>query len=138
MGIFKDAVNALTNGSAEKEPPIEEKPEEKPTAEGGESAAKKPRKKKSETYNIYVHKVLKKVSPGTRMTRSGEEVVNRIIHHLFERTHAAAASRTKYNNNKTLTHKDMGAALKLVFPTGSKLVADLAEAGATAVVKLET
>ncbi|XP_007208559.2 histone H2B.2 [Prunus persica] len=100
----------------------EHKSDEVKTQKGGKKSSEKKRKRKrrergrGEEYKIYVHRVLKQVHPGMGVSSKGMTVLNNLMNDMFERLADEAARLTKYTARKTLSSREIQAAVKLVLP----------------------
>ena len=113
---------------AEKKPaekkPVNEKPEkaEKAPAEKKkrgpkEGAEKKKRKaKNTETYKIYIFKVLKQVHPDVGISSKAMSIMNSFINDIFEKLATEAARLARYNKKPTITSREIQTSVRLVLP----------------------
>lgn len=81
---------------------------------GPEKTVKK--KKRSESYSIYIYKVLKQVHPETGISSKAMSIMNSFVGDLFERIAGEAAKLASYNNTKTLTSREIQTAVRLLLP----------------------
>lgn len=79
-----------------------------------EKATKK--KKRTESYSIYIYKVLKQVHPETGISSRAMSIMNSFVADLFERIASEAAKLSSYNNSKTLTSREIQTAVRLLLP----------------------
>lgn len=83
---------------------------------------KKKRKKKKRDdlagyeFRRYVYKVMKQVHPGLRITSKAVTVVNVFMGDMFERIAQEAARLSDYTKRKTLSSREIEAAVRLVLP----------------------
>jgi len=77
---------------------------------------KKRTKKRSESYSIYIYKVLKQVHPDTGISSKAMSIMNSFVNDLFERIAAEAAKLSSYNKSKTLTSREIQTAVRLLLP----------------------
>ncbi|XP_031132241.1 histone H2B-like [Ipomoea triloba] len=102
--------------------PAEKKPKggKKPPKEGGAAAAgdkkKKRVKKSSETYKIYIFKVLKQVHPDLGISSKAMGIMNSFINDIFEKLAQEASRLAGYNNKRTITSSEIQTAVRLVLP----------------------
>ncbi|KAI5322500.1 hypothetical protein L3X38_031572 [Prunus dulcis] len=98
----------------------EHKSDEVKTQKGGKKSSEKKRRRRErgggEEYKIYVHRVLKQVHPGMGVSSKGMTVLNNLMNDMFERLADEAARLTKYTARKTLSSREIQAAVKLVLP----------------------
>ncbi|XP_050116632.1 histone H2B.9-like [Malus sylvestris] len=113
---------------AEKKPVAEKAPagEKKPTKaekqipkEGGggvEMKKKKKVKKSTETYKIYIFKVLKQVHPDIGISSKAMGIMNSFINDIFEKLAQEASRLARYNKKPTITSREIQTAVRLVLP----------------------
>jgi histone H2B len=82
----------------------------------GEKKKKKASKAKSETYKIYIYKVLKQVHPDTGISSKAMSIMNSFINDIFEKIAAEAARLARYNKKPTVTSREIQTAVRLVLP----------------------
>ncbi|MCO5577547.1 hypothetical protein L7F22_031378 [Adiantum nelumboides] len=97
---------------AGKKPAAEKKP-----AAAKDGADKKKRKAKStETYKIYIFKVLKQVHPDTGISSKAMGIMNSFINDIFEKLAQEAARLARYNKKPTITSREIQTAVRLILP----------------------
>ncbi|KAF3442923.1 hypothetical protein FNV43_RR16841 [Rhamnella rubrinervis] len=103
---------------AEKAPAAEKKPkaEKKVTKEGGVEKKKKRVKKSTETYKIYIFKVLKQVHPDIGISSKAMGIMNSFINDIFEKLAQEASKLARYNKKPTITSREIQTAVRLVLP----------------------
>lgn len=74
------------------------------------------KKKRSESYSIYIYKVLKQVHPETGISAKAMSIMNSFVADLFERIAGEASKLAAYNNTKTLTSREIQTAVRLLLP----------------------
>ncbi|KAK4432380.1 Histone H2B.9 [Sesamum alatum] len=101
--------------SAEKKPP---KAEKRIPKEGGGAEGKKKKKikKSSETYKIYLFKVLKQVHPDIGISSKAMGIMNSFINDLFEKLAMESSRLARYNKKPTITSREIQTAVRLVLP----------------------
>ena len=95
-------------------PIAEKKVAKKGMAGGVEKPTRK--KKRAESYSIYIYKVLKQVHPDTGISSKAMSIMNSFVADLFERIASEAAKLATYNNTKTLTSREIQTAVRLLLP----------------------
>ncbi|XP_008776479.2 histone H2B.11-like [Phoenix dactylifera] len=110
----------------EKKAPAEKAPAEKkpkaekrlPTKEGGAGDKKKKKKAKkgSETYKIYIFKVLKQVHPDIGISSKAMGIMNSFINDIFEKLAQEASKLARYNKKPTITSREIQTSVRLVLP----------------------
>ena len=93
--------------------PSSKKPAKKTVAKGGKGGKKK---SKTETYKIYIYKVLKQVHPDTGISSKGMVVMCNFIQDLFERIGNEAANVCRFSKTKTLGSREVQTAVRLILP----------------------
>ena len=89
----------------------------KPAAEGAKKGGKKGKKAKgTESYKLYIFKVLKQVHPDTGISSKSMAILNSFIADQFEKIAAAAAQLSRVNKKPTLTSREIQTAVRLVLP----------------------
>ena len=145
MGLLKNAQQAVSSlmeprpkvvKAKSKEPKEPKEPKAAvvktpKTEEGG--VRKKTRKARVQKFDVYIHRVLKEVTPGISISGAGDSLLNYLISAMLERIHREAAFVTKYNKKTTLTARECAAALKMVLPP--KMAERVEQAGKDAVEK---
>lgn len=122
------AEKAETKPKAEKKPKVAKKEKKEPAkkaakepaaagAEGDEKKAKKKAKvAKSETYKLYIYKVLKQVHPDTGISSKAMSIMNSFINDIFEKVATEASKLSRYNKKPTVTSREIQTAVRLVLP----------------------
>ncbi|MCO5587426.1 hypothetical protein L7F22_041375 [Adiantum nelumboides] len=91
--------------------------EKKPASAAKEGDKKKKRKAKStETYKIYIFKVLKQVHPDTGISSKAMGIMNSFINDIFEKLAQEAARLARYNKKPTITSREIQTAVRLILP----------------------
>jgi histone H2B len=79
-------------------------------------AAKKKKLAKSETYKIYIYKVLKQVHPDTGVSSKAMSIMNSFINDIFEKIASEASRLARYNKKPTITSREIQTAVRLILP----------------------
>ena len=93
--------------------PSSKKPAKKTVAKGGKGGKKK---SKTETYTIYIYKVLKQVHPDTGISTKGMSIMNSFISDIFDKIANEAGKLVRYNKKGTLTSREIQTAVRLILP----------------------
>ncbi|XP_019159753.1 PREDICTED: histone H2B-like [Ipomoea nil] len=103
--------------AAEKKPSKAGKklPKEAGGAASGEKKRKKA-KKSTETYKIYIFKVLKQVHPDIGISSKAMGIMNSFINDIFEKLAQEASRLARYNKKPTITSREIQTAVRLVLP----------------------
>ncbi|CAF0882818.1 unnamed protein product [Didymodactylos carnosus] len=77
---------------------------------------KKNKKKRKETYSIYIYKVLKQVHVDTGISSKAMSIMNSFVNDIFERIAAEASRLAQYNKRSTITSREIQTAVRLLLP----------------------
>ncbi|XP_056017542.1 histone H2B-like [Ostrea edulis] len=77
---------------------------------------KKRRRKRRESYAIYIYKVLKQVHPDTGVSSKAMSIMNSFVNDIFERIAAEASRLAHYNKRSTITSREIQTAVRLLLP----------------------
>ncbi|XP_073126144.1 probable histone H2B.1 [Henckelia pumila] len=107
--------------AAEKTPVAEKKPKagKKLPKDGGAVAGdhkKKRVKKSTETYKMYIFKVLKQVHPDIGISSKAMVIMNSFINDIFEKLAQEASRLARYNKKPTVTSREIQTSVRLVLP----------------------
>ncbi|MEW5305602.1 MAG: hypothetical protein WDW36_008134 [Sanguina aurantia] len=92
-------------------------PAKKTPVKSSEGVAKKKKKAvKSETYKVYIYKVLKQVHPDTGVSSKAMSILNSFVNDIFEKIASEAAKLAVYNKKPTVTSREIQTAVRLVLP----------------------
>ena len=91
--------------------PPKKTPSKKKT-EGG----KKRSKKRTESYSMYIYKVLKQVHPDTGISKKGMSIMNSFINDIFERIALEASKLCRFSKKATLSSREIQTAVRLMLP----------------------
>ncbi|CAM6096363.1 unnamed protein product [Calypogeia fissa] len=118
MAPKADAEKAVAKGKGEKKPRGRPKAEKKPAKEGGAKEGSKKRKAKrgTETYKIYIYKVLKQVHPEFGISSKAMGIMNSFINDIFEKLAQEAARLARYNKKPTIASREIQTAVRLILP----------------------
>jgi histone H2B len=73
-------------------------------------------KRRQETFNLYIFKVLKQVHPNIGMSKKAMSIMNSFVHDTFDRIAVEAGKLVTYNKRSTLDARAVQTATKLVLP----------------------
>lgn len=80
----------------------------------GDKKGKKKRRK--ESYAIYIYKVLKQVHPDTGVSSKAMSIMNSFVNDIFERIVAESSRLAHYNKRSTITSREIQTAVRLLLP----------------------
>ena len=78
--------------------------------------AKAHKRKRHETFSVYIYKVLKQVHKETGISKRSMAIMNSFINDLFEKIAIEASQLVRYNKKHTLTAREIQSAVKLLLP----------------------
>ena len=77
---------------------------------------KKRRKKRRESFAIYIYKVLRQVHPDTGISGKAMSIMNSFVNDIFERIAAEASRLVHYNKRSTITSREVQTGVRLLLP----------------------
>ena len=77
---------------------------------------KKKKRKRKESYAIYIYKVLKQVHPDTGISSKAMSIMNSFTNDIFERIASEASRLAHYNKRSTITSREIQTAVRLLLP----------------------
>mmetsp|Transcript_29951 Transcript_29951/g.27416 ORF Transcript_29951/g.27416 Transcript_29951/m.27416 type:complete len:124 (+) Transcript_29951:73-444(+) len=81
------------------------------------SGDKKPsRRRRNETFSLYIYKVLKQVHPDTGISKKAMNIMNSFINDIFEKISLEASKLVRYNKKRTLSSREIQTGVKLLLP----------------------
>ncbi|XP_074097892.1 histone H2B-like [Cotesia typhae] len=80
------------------------------------SDKKNRKKKRKESYAIYIYKVLKQVHPDTGVSSKAMSIMNSFVNDVFERIATEASRLAHYNKRSTITSREIQTAVRLLLP----------------------
>ncbi|KAG6523159.1 histone H2B-like [Zingiber officinale] len=112
----KEKKTAAEKAPAEKKPKAGKRLPSKDGSAAGVDKKKKRAKKGSETYKIYIFKVLKQVHPDIGISSKAMSIMNSFINDIFEKLAQEAARLARYNKKPTITSREIQTSVRLVLP----------------------
>jgi len=73
-------------------------------------------KRRTETFSLYIYKVLKQVHPDTGISKKAMNIMNSFINDIFERIALESSKLVRYNKRRTLSSREIQTAVKLLLP----------------------
>ena len=67
---------------------------------------KKKKRRRKESYAIYIYKVLKQVHPDTGISSKAMTIMNSFVNDIFERIAGESSRLAHYNKRSTITSRD--------------------------------
>ncbi|CAG9330861.1 unnamed protein product [Blepharisma stoltei] len=77
---------------------------------------KKSSKPKSNSFVIYIHRLLKQVHPDISISKKSMNIMSSFVEDLFERLSTESANISKYTGKKTITSREVLTGIKLLLP----------------------
>lgn len=107
------------------------------TAEKATKVGKIVRKKKrTESFNTYIYKVLKQVHPDTGISNKAMSIMNSFVNDIFERVAEEASRLAGYNKRSTISSREIQTAVRLILP--GELAKHAVSEGTKAVTKYQS
>ncbi|XP_041485628.1 late histone H2B.L4 [Lytechinus variegatus] len=97
---------------------------------------KKRRRKRKESYGIYIYKVLKQVHPDTGISSRAMSIMNSFVNDVFERIAGEASRLAQYNKKSTISSREVQTSVRLLLP--GELAKHAVSEGTKAVTKYTT
>ncbi|CAL8106395.1 unnamed protein product [Calicophoron daubneyi] len=77
---------------------------------------KKHKRRRKESYAIYIYKVLRQVHPDTGISSKAMSIMNSFVNDIFERIAAESSRLAHYNKRSTITSREIQTAVRLLLP----------------------
>merc|ERR1719223_86823 len=92
-----------------------------PSKSGRNTPAKRaqaPRRRRSrtETFSVYIYRVLKQVHPETGISKRSMSIMNSFINDIFEKIASESGRLVRYNRRHTLSSREVQTAVRLLLP----------------------
>ncbi len=110
----------------------------KASRKGKKASAKKggARRRRRESYNTYIHRVLKQVHPKIGISKKSMSILNSFVGDTFERIAGEASRLCKLSKRSTLSSREVQSAIRLVLP--GELAKHAVSEGTKAVTKFSS
>ena len=111
-------------------------------ASGKASASRKkaakaaPKRKRTETFSVYIYRVLKQVHPETGISKRSMSIMNSFINDVFEKIASESARLVRYNKKHTLSSREVQTSVRLLLP--GELAKHAVSEGTKAVTKFSS
>ncbi len=76
----------------------------------------KQKKRRTETFSVYIYRVLKQVHPETGISKRSMHIMNSFINDIFEKIALEASKLVRYNKKHTLSSREVQSAVRLLLP----------------------
>ena len=87
----------------------------KPVTKGAKGEGKRKRRRK-ETYAIYIYKVLKQVHPDTGISSKAMSIMNSFVNDIFERIANESSRLSNHNGRSTISSREIQTSVRLLLP----------------------
>jgi histone H2B len=104
-----------TTGSAKGTPAAKQSAAKKRVAKPA-AAANKHRRSRTETFSVYIYRVLKQVHPETGISKRSMQIMNSFINDIFEKVALESSKLARYNKKHTLSSREVQTAVRLLLP----------------------
>merc|ERR1712113_61027 len=74
------------------------------------------RKRRTESFSVYIFRVLKQVHEKTGISKRSMSIMNSFINDVFEKISAEAARLVRYNKRHALSSRELQTAVRLLLP----------------------
>ena len=95
-----------------------------------------PKKRRTETFSVYIYRVLKQVHPETGISKRSMSIMNSFINDVFEKIAGEASRLVRYNKKHTLSSREVQTAVRLLLP--GELAKHAVSEGTKAVTKFSS
>jgi histone H2B len=85
-------------------------------ARAAPAAPKRRNKRRTETFSIYIYRVLKQVHPETGISKRSMSIMNSFINDIFDKVASEASRLVTYNKRHTLSSREVQTAIRLLLP----------------------
>ena len=79
-------------------------------------AEHKNKKRRTETFSVYIYRVLKQVHPDTGVSKRSMHILNSFILDIFEKIALESSKLVRYNKKHTLSSREVQSAVRLLLP----------------------
>jgi len=107
-----------------------------PAKSAPKKAAAAPKKRRGETFSVYIYRVLKQVHPELGVSKKSMSIMNSFINDIFEKVAGEASRLVRYNKKHTLSSREVQTAVRLLLP--GELAKHAVSEGTKAVTKYST
>ena len=87
-----------------------------PAKKAAKKARAAPRRKRTESFAVYIYRVLKQVHPETGISKKSMSIMNSFINDVFEKIASESSRLVRYNKKHTLSSREVQAAVRLLLP----------------------
>ena len=94
------------------------------------------KKRRQETFSVYIYRVLKQVHPETGISKRSMSIMNSFIADIFEKIASESSKLVRYNKKHTLSSREVQTAVRLLLP--GELAKHAVSEGTKAVTKFSS
>ena len=76
----------------------------------------KRKKRRKETYSVYIYKVLKQVHPDTGISSKAMSIMNSFVNDIFERIASESSRLANLNGRSTISSREIQTGVRLLLP----------------------
>lgn len=109
----------MADAGGKQAPKVAKKGEKRAGKKGGKigaSGEKKRRKKSTESYTIYIYRVLRQVHPDVGVSKKAMSIMNSFVCDIFDRLATEASRLTHQNSKKTVSSREIQTSVRLLLP----------------------
>jgi histone H2B len=88
----------------------------KKVAKKAAAGAAKANRRRTETFSVYIYRVLKQVHPETGISKRSMQIMNSFINDIFEKIALESSKLVRYNKKHTLSSREVQTAVRLLLP----------------------
>merc|ERR1712166_1049612 len=85
-------------------------------AKAAPKKAAAPKKRRGETFSIYIYRVLKQVHPELGVSKKSMSIMNSFINDIFEKVAGESPRLVRYSKKHTLSSREVQTAVRLLLP----------------------
>ena len=74
------------------------------------------KRRRAETFSVYIYRVLKQVHPDTGVSKKSMQILNSFINDIFEKIAIESSKLVRYNKKHTLSSREVQTAVRLLLP----------------------
>merc|ERR1712032_105550 len=85
-------------------------------AKHAKKAAAAPKKRRGETFSVYIYRVPKQVHPELGVSKKSMSIMTSFINDIFEKVAGESSRLVRYNKKHTLSSREVQTAVRLLLP----------------------
>ena len=74
------------------------------------------KRRRTETFSVYIYRVLKQVHPETGISKRSMQILNSFISDIFEKIALESSKLVRYNKKSTISSREVQTAVRLLLP----------------------